>query len=260
MNTHVQDGIVRGNGTLVVLNSIGGNETRILDQNSGQYLSFTKSVTSRQSYPTSLMGSMALLRQMYIDADWYASGNSKTTDLALEALNDNKQLVKIFDAGSRANVVRADKVGDASGIQYIILGGGDEYERINEIKATKASLILPLNFPKAYDVENPFLTSSLAISDMRAWNQAPSNPKVLVENNIKFAFTTHGLKTIAEFKTNLMQAIKFGLSKEKALEALTTIPANLLGKSNSIGSLKNGSYANFLITSGDVFDFKNDLI
>src|SRR5690606_37285643 len=47
-----------------------------------------------------------------------------------------------------------------------------------------------------------------------------------------------------------------GLSKEKALEALTTIPAQLLGKSNSIGSLKNGAYANFLITSGDVFDEK----
>ncbi|OUR92282.1 amidohydrolase [Flavobacteriales bacterium 34_180_T64] len=259
VNTHIQNGIVRGNGVLVSLNSSGGNETRILDQNSGQYLSFRKSVTSKQSYPTSLMGSMALLRQMYIDADWYAKGNTKTTDLALEALNNTKQGVKIFDAGNRANVVRADKVGDAAGIQYIILGGGDEYERINEIKATNASLILPLNFPKAYDVENAFLTSSLAISDMRAWNQAPSNPKVLAENNVKFAFTTHKLKSISEFKTNVMQALKHGLSKEKALAALTTIPAELLGKSDMIGSLKNGNLANFLITSGDVFDSKTTL-
>lgn len=259
VNTHIQDGIVRGTGNLVALNTEGGNETRILDQNSAQYLSFSKSVLSNQSYPSSIMGSIALLRQMYLDAEWYAKGNSKTKDLSLEALNKNKGLVQIFEAGSRANVLRADKVGDAYGIQYVILGGGDEYERIAEIKATKASFILPINFPDAYDVEDAFLSSVLSLGDMRAWNQKPTNPKVLAENNINFALTTNGLKSAKEFKSNLMKAIKFGLSKEKALEALTTVPAQLLGKSNVIGSLKNGSYANFLITSGDVFDEKTTL-
>lgn len=259
VNTHIQDGIVRGNGALLALNNNNGNETRILDQNSAQYLSFSKSVTSQQSYPGSIMGSMALLRQLYIDADWYAKGNSKTKDLSIEALNNNKNLVQIFDAGSRANALRADKVGDAYGIQYVILGGGDEYERINEIKATNAAMIIPINFPDAYDVENAFLASSLSLADMRAWNQKPTNPKVLADNNVKFAFTTHDLKSPKEFKANLMKAIKYGLSKEKALEALTIIPAQLLGKSNTIGSLKNGSQANFLITSGDIFDDKTTL-
>jgi imidazolonepropionase-like amidohydrolase len=259
VNTHIQDGIVRGNGTLVALNDNNGNETRILDQNSAQYLSLSKSVLSRQSYPSSIMGSMALLRQLYIDADWYAKGHSKTKDLSIEALNKNKNLVQIFEAGSRANALRADKVGDAYGIQYVILGGGDEYERIDEIKATQASMIIPINFPDAYDVENAFLAASLSLADMRAWNQKPTNPKVLAENNIKFALTTHDLKSPKEFKANLMKAIKYGLSKEKALEALTIIPAQLLGKSNMIGSLKNGSQANFLITSGDVFDEKTTL-
>ena len=125
------------------------------------------------------MGALALQRQMYLDADWYAKGLSKTKDLSLEALNNNKNLVQIYDGGSRANVLRADKIGDENGIQYIILGGGDEYERINDIKATNASLIIPINFPDAYDVENTFLTSSLSLKDMRAWNQKPSNPKIL---------------------------------------------------------------------------------
>lgn len=259
VNTHIQDGIVRGSGTLVALNNKNGNETRILDESSAQYLSFRKSVTSRQSYPGSIMGSMALLRQLYLDADWYAKGQNKTKDLSIEALNNNKDLVQIFDAGSRASILRADKVGDESGIQYVILGGGDEYERINDIKATNASLIIPLNFPKAYDVENAFLASTLSLADMRAWNQRPINPKILAENNITFALTTHSLKSPKDFKSNLIKAIKHGLSKEKALEALTITPAQLLGKSNMIGSLKNGSQANFLITSGDVFDEKTTL-
>ncbi len=259
VNTHIQDGIVRGTGTLVALNSVDDNAMRILDTKSAQYLSFTKSVTSNQAYPSSIMGSMALLRQFYYDADWYAKGNSKTKDLSIEALNNNKSMVQIFEAGSRADGLRADKVGDLFNIQYVILGGGDEYERIAEIKAMNAPMIIPINFPDAYDVENAFLASTLSIHDMRAWNQKPTNPKLLADHNVTFALTTHSLKSPKEFKANLMKAIEAGLSKEKALEALTTIPAQLLGKSDKIGTLKNNTYANFLITSGDIFDEKTTL-
>jgi imidazolonepropionase-like amidohydrolase len=255
----MQDGIVRGTGILVALTNEGGDSERIIDGRSAQYLSLSRSVKSRQSYPTSTMGTLALLKQMYYDADWYAKGGSNILDRSLEALNTNKNLVQIIAAGDKANDVRVDKVGDQFGIQYVILGGGDEYERINEIKATNATFILPLNFPKAYDVENAFLASVLELDDMREWNQKPSNPKALADNGIRFAFTTNGLKSPKELKSNLLKAIEYGLDKTKALEALTTVPAKLLGKSNTIGSLKNGVYANFLITSGDIFDKKAKL-
>ena len=87
------------------------------------------------------MGTLALLRQMYSDADWYAKGNATTTDLSLEALNANKDLVQIFEAKDKSHDLRADKIGDANGIQYTILGGGNEFERIEEIKATNAKYI-----------------------------------------------------------------------------------------------------------------------
>lgn len=257
--THMPDGIVRGTGALIALNNDADNSMRVIDGETTQHLSFSKSVKSRQSYPSSIMGSMALLRQMYDDAKWYAEGKIDTRDLSLEALNGNKILPQIFDAGSRANLMRADKVGDAFNIQYTIVGGGDEFERIEDIKATNASIILPIDFQLAYDVENPFLASTLSLSDMRAWNQEPHNPRLLAENGIKFALTTHGLKSKKSFTSNLMKAIESGLSKQKALEALTTTPAALLGKSDVIGTLKKGSYANFLITSGDIFDKKTKL-
>lgn len=259
VNTHIQDRIVRGSGSLIALNNEGGNDKRVLEAKSGQYFSFSRSNTSNQSYPSSIMGSMALLRQMYYDADWYAKGNIKTKDLSLEALNSNKGLIQIFEAGSRLNDLRADKVGDLFNIQYVILCGGDEFERIDDIKAMYISMIIPINFPDAYDVENAYLAESLSLEDMRAWNQKPSNPKVLSDNNIVFALTTHDLKSPKEFKGNLMKAIKYGLSKDKALAALTNLPAQILGKSDKIGSLKNGTQANFLITSGDIFDEKTVL-
>jgi imidazolonepropionase-like amidohydrolase len=259
VNTHMQDGIVRGAGALIALTDKGGDSERILDDRSAQYFSLSKSVKSRQSYPGSIMGALALLRQMYFDADWYAKGGSSAKDRSLEALNANKNLVQIIAAGSRANDVRVDKVGDQFGVQYVILGGGDEYERIQDIKATNATYILPLNFPKAYDVENTFTASILELEDMREWNQKPSNPKTLADNSVNFAFTTNGLKSPKELKSNLLKALEYGLDKTKALEALTTIPAKVLGKSNTLGALKKGAYANFLITSGDLFDNKTTL-
>jgi imidazolonepropionase-like amidohydrolase len=255
VNTHLEDGIIRGSGLLVALNSNSTDAYRIIDTKSAQYLSFKKSNMSRQAYPSSFMGKTALLRQVYMDAKWYESGNAKNKDLSLEALIANKNLVQIFDAsGDNFRAIRADKVGDENGIQYSFVGSGHEYENIQEIKNMHATMIIPVNFRKAYDVSNPFLANQLELNDMRRWNQEPSNLAVLAKNNVNFTITTNSLKSVASFQKNIQKAIQYGLDETKALEALTTIPAKLLGKSSEIGTLQSGRYANFLITSGPLFD------
>ncbi len=259
VSTHQQDGIMRGTGLVVALNTTDSNEIRIIDTDATQHVSFTKSKTSKQSYPTSTMGAMALIRQTYMDASWYAKGNSKTTDLALKALNNSKNLPIIFEANSLDNDLRGAKIAKEFGLNYIIKGGGFEYEGLNEIKNSNASYIIPIKFPNAYDVSDPYFDSKVDLTMMRQWNQAPTNPSVLADNGVNFALTTSDLKAIKDFKSNLLKAIEYGLDKETALASLTTIPAKLLGKSSEIGTLTKGSYANFLITSGDVFDKKSTL-
>lgn len=254
VNTHIMDGIARGTGVLVALNDQDDEAVRILDDASGQFFSFDKSVTSRQSYPSSLMGSLALLRQLHYDANWYSQGKMTTKDRSLEALIANRNLPSFIEAGSKDNDLRADKISDEFNLNYIIVGGGDEYELINEIKGTNARFILPIDFPDAYDVSNPYAANYVSLEDMRNWNQAPVNPKTLSENNVVFALTTFKLKSPSELSGKLTKAFSYGYDKIKALEALTTIPAQLLGKSNEIGSLQAGKYANFLITSGDIFE------
>ncbi len=81
VNTHMPDGIIRGTGALIALNNNADNSMRVVDGETTQHLSFSKSVTSRQSYPSSIMGSMALLRQMYNDSKWYADGNVDTKNI-----------------------------------------------------------------------------------------------------------------------------------------------------------------------------------
>ena len=258
VNTHLQDGIMRGSGLLVSLNPHSNNAYRILDDNSGQYLSFTKSVKSRQAYPTSRMGAMALLRQTYLDANWYENGKMKNKDLSLQALNKHKNETQIFETGNHIDAVRADKVGDEFGIQYTIVGSGDEFERIQDIKNTNAKFIIPINFRVAYDVADPLLAQHIDLGEMRKWNQEPSNLNVLSNHGITFALTTHKLKSVSSFHKNLRKAIKYGFNKKNALAALTSIPAEILGN-DKIGNLNIGSYANFIITSGDVFDSKTTI-
>ena len=259
VNSHVQDGIARGTGVLLALSKDGNDAERILDDVSGQYFSFDRSIAQRQSYPSSLMGSMALLRQMYHDASWYAGGNVPTTDRSLEALIGNRNLVQFFAAGDHGHVLRADGIGDAFGIQYVILAGGQEYENIADIKATGASLVVPLNFPEPYDVSNPYHAQYVSLEDMRHWNQAPTNPGILEENGVPFAFTLEGLKNGKDLHKMVRQAMEYGLSEGRALEALTLEPARLLGKAEELGSLQEGRYANFLIASGPIFDAETTL-
>src|SRR5690606_21275666 len=67
--SHVRDGIARGTGTLVTLAESKENMVIIKDKASSHY-SFNKG-SSTQSYPSSQMGSIALLRQTFLDAQWY---------------------------------------------------------------------------------------------------------------------------------------------------------------------------------------------
>ncbi|KEZ93449.1 amidohydrolase family protein [Nonlabens ulvanivorans] len=254
VQTHMNDGIARGSGMLVALNNNGDDGMRILKEESGSFFSLKRSVQTRQSYPTSLMGTLALLRQTHFDADWYSKGNSATRDLSLEALVANKNLVQIIEAGDKKNVLRVDKMGDRVGKQFVIVGGEDAYEMIDDIKATNASLILPINFPDAYDVTNPYQEWYVNLADMREWKQAPANPFLLSKAGINYAITSQGLKTPDKLMEKLKMAMEYGLTADQALAALTTKPAQILGVSDMVGTLQKGKVANFIMTSGPLFE------
>ncbi|MGB3585264.1 MAG: amidohydrolase, partial [Tunicatimonas sp.] len=150
--TNKPDGIARGSSALVSLTDVTANEALIMSQAAAHY-SFEKG-SSQQYYPISKMGFIALLRQTYLDANWYQSEkNSDYVDQSLEAWIDLQNLPQIFDAPGWLQILRADQLGDEFGHQYIVRGSGNEYQRLAEVKATNAPLIVPINFPDAYDVD-----------------------------------------------------------------------------------------------------------
>ncbi len=254
--THNPDGIARGTGAVVHLGTGKENEV-LLKANATTHFSFDKG-SSKQVYPVALMGCIALIRQTYLDADWYKKGGNKAErNLSLEAVNRQIGLPAIFEANTRLNTLRADKIGDEFGVQYIIKTKGDEYARLDEVKATNAPLIVSLDFPKPYDVEDPLDAVMVSLEEMKHWELAPTNPATLAKTGIPFALTTADLKSKAEFWANLRKAIESGLDEKTALKALTATPASLLKMENQLGSLKKGAFASFLVTSGNLFDKAN---
>ena len=51
------------------------------------------------------------------------------------------------------------------GIKFIIKGQGDEYQRIKEIKKGNSSLIVPINYPKPYNVDDPFKNKDILLNN-----------------------------------------------------------------------------------------------
>lgn len=254
VNVINRDGIARGTSAAVTLND-GKENNLFLNQQTAANYSFSKG-TSSNSYPSSLMGTIALLRQTYLDAQWYTKQNTEF-NISLEEFNKQQSLPQLFEADGWMNILRVDKIAKEFGKQYIIKSNGDEYQRINEVKATGASLIIPVNFPKAYEVEDPVDARNITLPMLKHWEMAPTNPGKLEKAGVRFALTSFGLESPRDFWTNIRTAIENGLSEKQALLSITEIPAAMLGISNKVGTIEKGKLANFIISSDNLFKSSN---
>lgn len=251
--THQADGIARGTGALVLLSDGRAHENVLIPQASNHF-SFRKG-SSRQDYPSSLMGCIALIRQTYYDAQWYQTeGKKQEYNASMEAWSKATGLPQLFEASDKLDVLRIASIGKEFKTTYIVKTAGDEYQRVDEIKQSGQRLIVSLNYPAGYDVRDPYDAQNITLRELKHWEMAPTNPAALQNAGISFALTTADLKDKSKFMANLRKAIEYGLTTETALKALTYEPAQMLRCYDQIGSLEPGKVANFIITSGDVFD------
>jgi imidazolonepropionase-like amidohydrolase len=208
-----------------------------------------------------MMGYVSLLRQTFLDAGWYKTKPvEEGFNATLQSWNDIQGLPQIFEANDKWNDLRADRIGDEFGVQYILKAGQNEYQRIKDMKATNATFILPLNFPQGQDVEDPNDARLVSLEDMKQWEMAPSNAASFEKAGIPFCLTTADLRSTSNFWTNLRKAMEYGLTEAKAMEALTKTPAQTLGIYDKVGSLDAGKLANFLITNGPIFNEKTNIL
>ena len=250
--THRADGISRGTGALVMPGDLREHEM-ILAEKASHHLSFNKG-NSTQNYPSSLMGIIALLRQTYLDGQWYKTeGYKEEENLSLDAWNAVQGLPQIFEAGDKFDMLRLARIGQEFGANYIVKSAGNDYQRLSEIVLTGYPLIVPLNFPEGYDVRDPYDALNTPLKDLKHWELAPTNPARLQSAAVPFCLTTSGLKDKSKFWENLRKAIEYGLDEETTLKALTYNPASFVNAYAQIGSLEPGKIANFILTNGNIF-------
>lgn len=250
--TFKADGLARGTSALVTTGDGKANSVMLKNRATANY-SFNRGRSS-DLYPASLFGIIALLRQFNYDAQWYKQlPPGYLHDEDIEAYLANLSLPQVMEVRNKLEIMRADRIAKEFGINYIIKGAGDEYQALSDVKKTGMKLIIPVNFPEAPDVKDPYDAARVAYTTLKHYELAPSNLSMIASTGIPFAITSADLRQRSSFLANLRKAIKYGLPETEALKALTYTPASLIGAADLVGAIKKNMIANFLITSGNIF-------
>ena len=260
-----KQGIFRGTASVVNLGDTGVRD-RVLRPDLAQAMGFQRSFQLGGAYPNSAMGTIALMKQTFMDADWYmrawgayeASGRAflpPETSEALAALEDAVQGDQpiVFETGSEEEYLRAHKLAAEYGVDAWYRGSGQEYRILDVLRGRTDPLIIPLSFPDAPNVNDPESALNASLADLRDWYLAPTSPAQLAGAGVRFAITSDGLSSLNEFLPNLRIAVARGLSTTDALAALTTTPALWLGLENTHGTIQEGKVANLVVSEGDLF-------
>jgi N-acetylglucosamine-6-phosphate deacetylase len=215
-------------------------------------------------YPTSPMGAYSLARQAFHDAAWHrAAWAAQRADpgLPLPERNDSLEVLSrhggtgklcIAMAPNELHVLRADLFAREHSLNLAVVGSGAEYRRLGAVQAAGRPIILPLSFPAPPDVSSPEDAAGVTLRDLMHWDTAPENASRLEKAGVRIALTSHGLDDRSVFLDRLRDAVERGLSREGALRALTTTPAEILGVSDRLGTLEPGKIASFFVADGDV--------
>jgi imidazolonepropionase-like amidohydrolase len=244
-------------GRSVLLNLSGDSaEEMVLRQPAALHVHL-RSLASR--YPSSLMGTVALVRQSLLDAarygeDWAsyekapAGRRRPAYDAALEAWADvaSGRLPLVVTALRENDVRRALALADEFKVRVVVAGAPFAARLADLLRARKVPLLVSVNFdpPRAVSAFAP-------VDEQRERDEieeAEKNPAALHEARVPFALVSGHAPS---FLAGLRKAIERGLPAEAALRAVTLSAAEALGVADRTGSLEKGKLANVVAWSGD---------
>ncbi len=249
--SHLEDGIARGTGPLIALGNIP-TERKVIDGFAANFYSFDKG-SSKQSYPSSQMGSIALLRQFFYDLAYYQTNKNQPFSATFHHSINHLKKSNFFFSRDKYDVQRISKISNEFKIPFIIIGTGNEYQAMNDFKKDQTALVIPINFPKNYALNDPYLMDQIALRDLKHWELAPSNPYFLSTKRIPFSITSEGITNAKDFWKNIRLIMERGLSQEQVLNALTLQAAKFLKKDSLMGTLEEGKLASFHVYDGNPF-------
>jgi hypothetical protein len=252
-------GIFAGQGAIVDLGGDTAGQMVVVD-NAGQYVTLSTTGGFGGGFPNSIMGSIAYVRQVFLDAEHYRSANQfyashargtprPDYDRALEGVLSSPRI--LLPATRRIDVDRMLRFAGELHLQAVLYGLPQGYRSADLLKKADASVLVNLRWPERSRDADPEEPDDLQVLQVR--DNAPSTPAVLAQNGVKFALYAGGLERRADLLRALKRAFDAGLSPEDALRAMTLSPAEIYGVADRLGSIEPGKIANLVVTKGDLF-------
>jgi imidazolonepropionase-like amidohydrolase len=261
-----RDGVFRGRAAVVSL-AEGRAGERVLSAAGPHGLSFEKG-SSKQAYPSSEMGAIALVRQTLMDAEWWPRAEAAwrrdptqarpEVDAAVAALaadlhGAGRPAPVFFETSGEATALRAAAIGRELDLPLVhvvraLAGGG----RFDQLAALDVPLVVPISLPDTPDVGTVEAERLVTLAELRAWDRAPSLAAELVHRGVEFAFTGSGLREGEDALDAARARVRRGLPAARALAALTTVPARLAGVEEQVGSLERGRRADLIVADGEL--------
>ena len=224
------DGFFPGQAAIIHLGDAEERQ-RVLASQVAQRLGFRGSGGFR-SFPGSLMGSIAYVRQVLSDAEHYGRASAiyraspaglkrpaydRTLEPIRAAVDDG--LPFMMPASHAREIDRVLKMAGEWRLRPVIFGGHGAYERIDRLRAASASVLFNLEWPQAEKDADPQVGTPLP--ELYHRRMAPASPRLLHEAGIRFAFTSGELSGPPKIFAGVRAAIDAGLSSDAAIEALT---------------------------------------
>jgi len=218
------------------------------------------------TYPGSLLGVFAAIRQMMLDAGRYREANlvyeknqrgvrRPDQDKSLAALVPvlARGLPVVMYADRQREIERALDLAQEFNLRLIIAGGADSWMVAERLAAAKVPVLLSLNYPRRTTAETPEADPD-PIRLLRERVDAPKTAGRLAAANVRFAFQSGGLANMNDYLANVSKAVENGLPRDEAVRALTIRPAEILGLQDQVGTIETGKIANLTVVRGDLFD------
>lgn len=230
-----------------------------------QYLAFSSGIPG--IFPGSLMGAMAHIRQVYLDAENYRETKERYSrnpvgvkrpeyDRALEAVLETRRA--LLPASRAVEIERVlHLAAELPHVEAILYGGHEAYRAVDRLKAAGRPLLVSLRWPEPDREADPDRVESLRMLELR--DKAPSSPAALARAGVKFAFYSGGVDRPRDLLRAVKRAIDAGLAPEAAVRALTLSVAEIYGVSDRLGSIEKGKIANLVVTSGELFQEKTQI-
>ncbi len=215
-------------------------------------------------YPGSLMGYIAYVRQIYLDADHYKMAKAAWEkdprgterpmyDRALEGVLASKRI--LLPANRAVEIDRMLRLAAELKQPTILYGGREAYRQdaVDMLKKSNATLLVSLRWPELPRGEiDPGNEPSMR--SLEEIDKAPAAGAALKKANVKFAFYSDGIEQARDLQRAVKKAIDAGLSREDAIRAMTLTPAEIYGVADRMGSIEKGKIGNLVVTKGDLFD------